>query len=278
MMLLSAEITLLLVFRPGFGQGSAPGQSTTVAQHLVSYAIQLEERIFIQRSYPTFLRPFIRRFSHKTRSLKSIISSMKQVIIPEIRRRIAQKRAGEEEEDQDVFYLDVMIELSMKEGHLSRDGHDADPQFLDKMANHLLFICHEMISPLWMVSAMLLFELWSRPEYASPLRRELESALDLTGGQWCLDMFKHTPVLESFTKETLRLNPPSARELIHVHNRCSFVRLTILKSSSHERSPSPETLGSPFVRAQVPPGGQDWLPAGAMGPARPRQLPRSGYV
>jgi hypothetical protein len=144
---------------------------------------------------------------------------MKQIIVPEIRRRIERKKTGEKQ-DQDIFYLDVMIELAMKDGYLSRDNQDINEGFLDMVANHLLFICHEMLSPFWMVASMLLFELWSRPEYATPLRKELESALELTEGQWSFDLFKHTPKFESFTKETLRLNPPSARELIHSKPPC----------------------------------------------------------
>ncbi|KAJ5676175.1 cytochrome P450 [Penicillium macrosclerotiorum] len=48
----------------------------------------------------------------------------------------------------------------------------------------------------------------THPEYIEPLREEIEAGLKLTENNWTV-VWKHTPKLESFTRETLRLNQPS---------------------------------------------------------------------
>ncbi|KAJ5612590.1 cytochrome P450 [Penicillium lagena] len=203
---LASSLALLVVFNDGIGK------DPRLLQHLMSYSENLEGRVGTQMKYPFLLRPFVRRFSHSTRTLNSSIAALKGILVPEIRRRmekIDQKQtsttAGSE-----IFYLDSMIHLAYKKNIInSYSGEKEKNKLADLISEHTLMICFEFSGPIWMFAAIMLFEVMLRPKYVTPLREELEAAVELSKGEWSFDTFKHTPKLESFTRETLRVNPPS---------------------------------------------------------------------
>ncbi|CEJ92386.1 hypothetical protein VHEMI08041 [[Torrubiella] hemipterigena] len=201
---LSSELVVALVFCPGFAS------DTPFAKDIVNFVTQLEERVYHQRKYPVLLRPLFRRFSSITKTLHCTMAALKKILVPEVLRRIEQRRADKGSGSCSVFYMDVMIHLAFKEGHLDYSCSSADLQTATLIAHHLLLICWGMISPTWMFGTIMLFDLWSRTEYIAPLRQELECAVQKTNGIWTFDMFKHAPRFESFTRESLRMNPPSA--------------------------------------------------------------------
>nr|B8NR71.1 RecName: Full=Cytochrome P450 monooxygenase dtpC; AltName: Full=Ditryptophenaline biosynthesis protein C [Aspergillus flavus NRRL3357] len=56
------------------------------------------------------------------------------------------------------------------------------------------------------------------PEYLAPLREELAAALKQADNAWSFDIFKHTPKLESFTKECLRVFTPSGKKPLQLRS------------------------------------------------------------
>lgn len=64
-----------------------------------------------------------------------------------------------------------------------------------------------------MAASHALFDLCVMPEYIEPLRREAEEALAQTNGEWEFSTIKRLPQLDSFLKESQRLNQSTFREL-----------------------------------------------------------------
>ena len=197
-----SHIALLLVLGP-----ECPSR-TALAKLVPLFNMQLSDRMGSEKSYPVFLKPLVRKFSARTRRVQSTMAVLKETIVPEIRRRVEQRRRGTKQSDQNCF-LDVMIDLALKKGHLSHDAEKDDEQPFDMMAIQTIFLLFEVVGGLTPATACLLYQIMKTPEYIVPLREELTAALKQTENAWSFDVFKHTPKLESFTKECLRVFTPS---------------------------------------------------------------------
>ena len=64
-----------------------------------------------------------------------------------------------------------------------------------------------------MATVHLLYDLCARPEYIKPLRAEAQAALSESNGVWELETIKKLHRLDSFLKESQRLNSSSFRKL-----------------------------------------------------------------
>ncbi|GMF73789.1 unnamed protein product [Aspergillus oryzae] len=102
-----------------------------------------------------------------------------------------------------------MIELLLKKGLLSHDAVKDDERHFDTMAIQTIFLLFEVLGGLTPATTSSLYQIMKTPEYLAPLREELAAALKQADNAWSFDIFKHTPKLESFTKECLRVFTPS---------------------------------------------------------------------
>ncbi|KOC18405.1 putative cytochrome P450 [Aspergillus flavus AF70] len=197
-----SHIALLVVLGPEFSN------HTALAEQLPLFNMQLSDRMGSEKSYPMFFKPLVRKFSAKTRQVQSIMAEMKKTIVPEIRRRVEQRRRSTKQSTQNCF-LDVMIELLLKKGLLSHDAVKDDERHFDTMAIQTIFLLFEVLGGLTPATTSSLYQIMKTPEYLAPLREELAAALKQADNAWSFDIFKHTPKLESFTKECLRVFTPS---------------------------------------------------------------------
>ena len=60
-----------------------------------------------------------------------------------------------------------------------------------------------------MAAVHTVFDLCAQPHYLAPLRAEVREALRRHGNKWSMDVVKQFPLLDSFIKESQRLNSPS---------------------------------------------------------------------
>lgn len=197
-----SHIALLVVLGPEFSN------HTALAEQLPLFSMQLSDRMGSEKSYPIFFKPLVRKFSAKTRHVQSIMAEMKKTIVPEIRRRVEQRRRSTKQSTQNCF-LDVMIELLLRKDLLSHDAVKDDERHFDTVAIQTIFLLFEVLGGLTPATTSSLYRIMKAPEYLAPLREELAAALKQTDNAWSFDIFKHTPKLESFTKECLRVFTPS---------------------------------------------------------------------
>ena len=65
-----------------------------------------------------------------------------------------------------------------------------------------------------MATVHVLYDLCTMPEYVKPLREEAQAALSEDGGAWKMETIKKLHRLDSFLKESQRLNSTSLRMLL----------------------------------------------------------------
>ena len=195
-----SDISVLLVFRPGFGR------EADLAKQMQRYLTEVEQMTHLYAECPRILAPLLWRFSSQCRQIRSSMKSMKKTVLPELKRLIEQKRKSPPTSD-DYFYASSMVELALRKGPLSRMHEVEDEEHhIDMMADETMFMFFEATEPTAMVLSALLIRLMRHPEYIQPIREELAESLKLNNGHWSFDIFKHTPKFESFTRETYRLD------------------------------------------------------------------------
>ena len=166
--------------------------------------------IFLASSYlkiiPSFLRPLAAFFNPYLRRIRHHRRNARKILVPEIMRRRAQAARAEKEMDevsQPQDMLQWMEDFST--------GEDLAPErIVDRQLGLSFASTHGTTN----LIVNVIFDLAARwDEYAQELRSEIESALDEDGGV----MLKSTPSrlskLDSFIKESQRMNPGSARKL-----------------------------------------------------------------
>lgn len=206
--LLSRHVAVLVVLGPHFSK------ETGISELLTAFNMELADRMGSHQQYPMLWKPIVRRLSKKTRRVKATMEAMRNILKPEILRRSGQRQRHR---SPDTSYLDTMIELVKKKHATGSCPEDAVTSRLDMMTDHVVFLLFEVIGAITPVTATLLLQLAMTPEYAVPLRNELTAALEQTGEGRLFRAFKHTPKLQSFTKETMRMHTPIKREYTNGH-------------------------------------------------------------
>jgi Cytochrome P450 len=124
------------------------------------------------------------------------VRSLKGLLIPEIERRIAALDSGDEREFALINALLTSKPKPMNAGQI------------EQCAEELCFMTFEGVGPMTLLLMQLMYEIISKPAYLDDLRNEISTALQESGG-WSDEALKLMPKLESFTRETLRLNGPA---------------------------------------------------------------------
>ncbi|KAL8647240.1 MAG: hypothetical protein Q9210_005672, partial [Variospora velana] len=174
-------------------------------EELLRLNCQIVEHIFttmvIMRLFPLFLHPLIARLLPPYWKIKRIKARIVAILAPMIReRQRLQSTASDEKPDidkpEDViqWYIDLA------------KGEEYDPE---NIATRYLYA---VLGSLFSVSGAIqdtLYEICAHPEYVAPLREEIRSAMEEDGG-WKKTTPGKLPKLDSFMRETQRVNPPGA--------------------------------------------------------------------
>ncbi|KAF7114975.1 hypothetical protein CNMCM5793_000745 [Aspergillus hiratsukae] len=195
----------LLVFGPGFGVDAG------LPHKLRQYVLQVEEYTHMRQQWPRILAPFLWQAHPIVRRMKTNRAALKAIIKPEVRRRIhlarAQFKQDKPSSSSEIFYLDSMVGMCFRKGHLGRKQPFRDEEKrIDMIVEETMLMFFEAAEPTSQISTLLLFRILSCPSVVPALREELTKALEIQQGKWSFDVFQHTPKLESFTKETLRMD------------------------------------------------------------------------
>lgn len=137
------------------------------------------------------------------RALRSSIAATKNIIAPEIANRLHEfEIQGKGAKRDNAFLFDFLMEQAARDKKKGCAAHRKD--YVEWVANEFLWLHFELIGPSPELLSFMVFHIMSQPQYVNPLREELAAALQYCQGKWSLDMFDHTPLLESFTTEALR--------------------------------------------------------------------------
>lgn len=109
--------------------------------------------------------------------------------------------------------MSMCVRQALRKSNRPRNcQHEIEDSELDQVFDALFFIYIAISGPIWNMVCWMLIRAIRHSESVSPLREELERSLAVCEGQWSFDIFNHTPKLESFTREILRLHPSNESE------------------------------------------------------------------
>lgn len=140
------------------------------------------------KKVPTILRPIAQYFIPALRNISAHHQAARRAAVPLLTRR---EKTGEEA-------LDLLYWMAQE-----AKGDEADKDFI---ASILLKVSFAAIHTSAAAPSQLLYDLCAMPEYIGPLRREVESVLNIDG---TVDKrgFHKLVKLDSIMKESQRLNP-----------------------------------------------------------------------
>lgn len=106
--------------------------------------------------------------------------------------------------------MNATIGIKLKKGNISRDTAMADEEKrVHTLAGDCLLSALEIAFPITAYTIGVMNYAVAGPEYTDVLRNEIHSALDVTGGEWSVDILDWMPRLESFARETVRCDTTS---------------------------------------------------------------------
>jgi len=176
----------------------------------ISTALKYTENAFrtiiFLRIFPDWLKPLVSFFIPYSWKVSSALRNAQKIIIPIINQR--RKEAAEAAISKDPNYVkpDDFLQWMME----GANEYDGQPH---KLAHRLLILTLAAVHTTSMATCQTLFDLCARPEYMEPLREELDEVMRKDGG-FTKQTLTHLKKLDSFMRESQRLNPPSLREFL----------------------------------------------------------------
>jgi hypothetical protein len=193
--------------------GESFANDPSYLHHLKSYCQTAPALSYFYFLMPAILRKGFWWFSPFGILTRYHVRRLKAMLIPEINSRVQAARRGQCFRDQFVL-IDAFVDMKMEKGVIKREikgseegSNKEEARQIELCAEELMFIAGvESAGPVTLVTVQLIYELVSRVEYLQPLRDEISEALGAADGKWTEDAMSNMPKLESFTRETLRLN------------------------------------------------------------------------
>ena len=162
------------------------------------YAEQDTITVFILKTVPAFLRPVFCLVLPSYWAASAWVRKGVEILVP-----IIEARRNAEKEDPDFHqpkgFLQGMIDIA--------NDHDGHPE---KLARRALIMGLASIHLTTLAAVHVIYDLCARPEHIEPLREELVQALKQDSG-WNKATTARLAKMDSFFKESQRLNPPSLR-------------------------------------------------------------------
>ncbi len=167
-------------------------------------SIKYTENVFttamVLRTVPKFMHPVAAQFLPSYWKVHSNLRTAKKLIIP----IVEQRRAEQAEKNPDYQKPNDMLQWMMDAAN-ENDGQ------AHKLAHRQLLLSLVSIHTTTMTAAHGFFDMCARPEYFEPLRQEAFAVLEEDGG-WQKSTLNKMRKLDSFLKESQRMNPPSLRK------------------------------------------------------------------
>jgi cytochrome P450 len=167
----------------------------------VDYTVSLFITLITLRIVPAFLRPVFVWLLPSAYKIHHHLRIAQHLIVPLIDER------REAEAQNDISYEKAFDLLQWM-----MDAANTDEAPAPKIAHRVLLMSFAAIHTTTAAATSALYDLCAHPEYFAPLREEVEQAI-LEDGGWKKSTVTKFRKLDSFLKESQRLNPPSIRKL-----------------------------------------------------------------
>ena len=189
--------------------------SHIAARHFVGYplcqdeewlstALQYTENAFrtiiLLRIFPNWVKPLVSLFIPYSYKVTGALKKAQRIIVPLILKRREAKSSGDGSYVKPNDFLQWMMDEA--------NEYDGQPH---KLAHRLLILTLAAVHTTSMAATQTLFDLCARTEYMDPLRQEI---IQIVGedGTFTKQSLTHLRKLDSFMRESQRINPPSLRK------------------------------------------------------------------
>ncbi|OPB46123.1 hypothetical protein A0O28_0062440 [Trichoderma guizhouense] len=161
---------------------------------------------------PAPLRKMFWYLSPAGSRVRKVLKKLKFFIIPEIKRTIEIWRTIGRS-DAEYTLLGAMLDLKEERGMIKRDpaamSSEEEKRQIDIFSDEVIFTAFDSAGPVVCLVTQLLYESIRDERLTEALRAEISTALANKNGEWSVQMMSSLPRLESFTRETLRVNGPT---------------------------------------------------------------------
>lgn len=176
------------------------GKELSRQEEWVSISMQWSIDVFalLRRTqrYPAWIQDYITPFLSQTKRVLQQRKRAKAFLGPAFEEQLDAKRNGlpppGNEESLATWMMKYLVPKHMR---------------VESMVRHQLGISWASIHTTTAALTQIIFDLAARPEYQQPLREELDRALKECGGEFTATDLGKMMKMESFIKESLRLNP-----------------------------------------------------------------------
>ncbi|OAA41284.1 Cytochrome P450 [Metarhizium rileyi] len=176
------------------------------------YCLMVPEFVHQYFRMPGVLRKAFWYLSPQGFKVRSSIKRLKRIIIPEIRNTIDAWRQKRSARDQFTM-LGAILDIKQERGQLKRDAkamsQAEETKQVDIFADEVIFTAFDSAGPVACLLIQMIFESICDKELSEALRDEIAAALAVNNGEWSEQTLSSLPRLESFTRETLRVNGPT---------------------------------------------------------------------
>ncbi|PTB62203.1 cytochrome P450 [Trichoderma citrinoviride] len=182
--------------------------------YIEDYCLNVPHFVHLYFWVPAPLRRLFWYFSPWGFRVRRVIRHLKSFIIPEIRRTITTWRLTERDYSPDKYtLLRAMLDLKEERGQITREAtamtRREEERQINIFSDEVVFTAFDSAGPVACLVTQLLFESIRDPSLTEALRAEIAKALAENGGEWSVQMMSSLPRLESFTRETLRVDGPT---------------------------------------------------------------------
>ena len=166
----------------------------------IHYTENVFTTVMTLRMFPKLLHPVIVWFLPSSYRIHQNLRRAKSLIVPLVQERLR----SQSDHDPGYEKPNDMLQWMM-------DAASDDERSPSKLAHRQLVLTLGAIHTTTMAATHAVFDLYANPEYITPLREEIESALIEDGG-WDKSVLVKLRKMDSFLKESQRFNPPNLCE------------------------------------------------------------------
>jgi len=163
----------------------------------VNYSLDIFRTVLFMRLFPPFLHPILSLVIPDAWQVRRDMKLARRLIIPLVEERTRAQSLGDASYEKPNDLLQWMM-----------DGANESESKPDKLAHRQLLLTLASIHTTTMSVTHALYDLAAMPEYVQPLREEIEQILK-EDGDWQKNGLTKMRKLDSFLKESQRMNPPS---------------------------------------------------------------------
>ncbi|KAL6895119.1 cytochrome P450 [Trichoderma evansii] len=203
---------LVHVVAASFLIGPQFSRNSEYMAHIEDYCLNVPDFVHLYFQVPAPLRKLFWHLSPAGFRVRKVIKQLKRFIVPEIRQTIENWRATGRTPDGYTL-LGAMLNLKEERGQITRNTaamtRAEEERQINIYSDEVIFTAFDSAGPVACLVTQLLFESIRDKSLTEALRTEIAMALANNDGEWSVQMMSSLPRLESFTRETLRVDGPT---------------------------------------------------------------------